>query len=137
VFAGVDPARFSDQLRAQKLPGPAVASIVSRDGVFIARSQDHAGTVGRALSAAYLAQIRQTSSGLIRRVSVDGTELASAYQRMTRAGWTVDFALPADAAIAPVRRIAWLGTLVGAAIVLGALTLAWPLPGAWRATSSP
>jgi hypothetical protein len=113
LFAGVDPARFSAVFEAQKLPALAIASIVSRDGVLIARSRDHAGTVGRPLTPAYLTEIRGTPRGRVQRVTVDGIDLESAYTGMALTGWTVDLGLPADAVSGPVRRIAWLGAIAG------------------------
>src|SRR5439155_14085139 len=43
LFAGLDPAQFSALFGRQTLPVQAIASLVSRDGVVIARSRDHAG----------------------------------------------------------------------------------------------
>ncbi len=123
LFAGVDPTRFSQLFEAQKLPGPAIASIVSRDGVFIARSRDHAGSIGRALPPQYLAHVRGAPHGRIQRATVEGIELESAYQRTALTGWIVDFGMPVDAVSAPARRIAWLGAAVGGGIILGALGL--------------
>jgi signal transduction histidine kinase/ActR/RegA family two-component response regulator len=123
LFAEVDPARFSLEFQAQKLPVPAIASIVSRDGVFIARSRDHAAFVGRRLPADYLAAIGLVAHGRVQRTSMNGIALESAYRRMALTGWTVDLAMPAAAVIASVRRIAWLGGIVGAGIVVGALGL--------------
>src|SRR5262245_3145050 len=48
LFAGVDPGSFNEVFTAQRLPPNAVASIVSRDGLFIARSQDHERYLGQA-----------------------------------------------------------------------------------------
>jgi signal transduction histidine kinase/ActR/RegA family two-component response regulator len=123
LFAGVDPARFSQVFAAQNLPEPAIASIVSRDGVFIARSRDHAATIGHALPSAYLAQVRATPHGQIQRATVEGIAFESAYRRIPLTGWIVDFGMPTDVLGATARRTAWLGVLVGAAIVLGALAM--------------
>jgi signal transduction histidine kinase len=124
LFAGVDPARFSAVFEAQKLPPLAIASIVSRDGLLVARSRDHAGTVGRSLPAAYLTAIRGTPRGRVQRVTVDGIDLESAYTRMALTGWTVDLGLPADVVSGPVRRIAWLGAIAGGGIIVAVLGLA-------------
>jgi hypothetical protein len=123
LFAGLDPARFSQLFGAQNLPEPAIASIVSRDGVFIARSRDHAATLGHALPPAYLAQVRTTPHGQIQRATVEGIDFESAYRRIPLTGWIVDFGMPTDVLGATARRTAWLGVLVGAAIVLGALVM--------------
>jgi signal transduction histidine kinase len=125
LFAGVFSATFTALFEAQKLPAPAIASIISRDGVFIARSRDPSGLIGRPLPARYLARIRETpAEGRVRRETVEGIDLDSAYKRMALTGWTVDYGLPADTLDAPVRRIAWLGAIVGGAIVLSAIGLA-------------
>jgi signal transduction histidine kinase len=124
LFAGVDPAGFSAVFETQKLPRHAVASLVSRDGVFIARSRNHADAVGRALPAAYFTQIREAPHGRVQRISLEGIDLESAYRRLPLTGWTVDLGMPADAVSGPVRRIAWLGAIIGGAIVIGAVGLA-------------
>jgi two-component system, sensor histidine kinase len=124
LFASVDPARFSAVFETQKLPSDAIASIVSRDGVFIARRPDPTGSIGRALPAAYLERIRATPIGRARRTIAAGPTLETAYQRLTLTGWTVDLGLPVATVIAPVRRIAWRGAFVGGAIVVAALALA-------------
>jgi signal transduction histidine kinase len=124
LFAGVDPERFGQLLDQQELPPGAVASIVGRDGILITQSRDHAGAVGRALPATYLALIGPAAHGQVRREASGGVRLEAAYRRMASTGWIVDVGLPSDAFSAPVRRIAWLATLVGGALVLAAFALA-------------
>jgi signal transduction histidine kinase len=124
LFAGVDPAHFSAVFEKQKLPAQAVASLVSRDGVFIARSGNHAGAVGRALPPEYFMRIREAPQGRVQRVSLEGTALESAYRRIALTGWTVDLGLPSEVIIGQVRRIAWLGAMVGGSIVIAAVGLA-------------
>lgn len=124
LFAGLDPAQFSALFGRQTLPAQAIASLVSRDGVVIARSRDHAGALGRPLPAGYLAQVRTAPLGRAQRVSLEGIEFESAYRRMTATGWTVDLGQPAEVVSGPVRRIAWLGALVGSSIIVGAVGLA-------------
>jgi signal transduction histidine kinase len=125
LFAGVDPARFGVAFESQKLPVLAVASLVSRDGVFITRSRDHAGALGRPLPAEYSARIRQTPQGRVQRASVlDGVELESAYRRIAVTGWTVDLGLPTETIRGGVRRVAWLGAIVGSGIVMATVGLA-------------
>jgi signal transduction histidine kinase len=123
LFAGVDPARFSAVFEKQRLPAQAVASLVSREGVFIARSPNHAGAVGRTLPAEYFMRIREAPHGRVQRVSLEGTALESAYRRMTLTGWTVDLGVPSEVISGPVWRIAWLGSMVGGGIVISAVGL--------------
>jgi signal transduction histidine kinase/ActR/RegA family two-component response regulator len=124
LFAGLDPASFNALLEAQKLPARALASVVSRDGVFIARNPEHPRFVGHAPVAAYLARIREASDGHFRGPDLEGVEREIAYRRMPLTGWTVGFGLPMEALNGPVRRVAWTGAILGAAIVMAALGLA-------------
>lgn len=124
LFAGVDPATFNAVFEAQKLPAQAIASIVSRDAVFIARSPDQARFVGQAPLPAYLARIRERPDGSFHGQDLEGVERDVAYQRMALTGWTVGVGLPVDAMNAPVRRVARTGVLVGGGIVIATLTLA-------------
>jgi signal transduction histidine kinase/CheY-like chemotaxis protein len=124
LFAGVDPSRFNALFEAQQLSSSVVVSIVSRSGIVIARNHDHAHHVGRELLPEYLARIRQTPEGTFRGKRTPDVELDSAYRRVRLTGWTVDLALPRDTLEAPVRRIAWIGSIVGGCIVIAALGLA-------------
>jgi signal transduction histidine kinase len=124
LFAGVDPGHFRTVFETQRLPPPAIASIVSRDGVFIARIPNHAGSIGRSLPADYLTEIRHKSHGRVRRATVEGIEVESAYKRLALSGWIVDLGVPAQTVLTPVRRIAWIASIIGGGFVVGALGLA-------------
>ena len=123
LFAGVAPERFGAMFDQQRLPEGAIVSIVSRDGLFIARSRDHASAIGQPLPGTYLARIRGAPQGRARRLSLDGRQFESAFKRMP-SGWTVDFAVPAETVHASVRRIATTAAVTGGAIVVAALGLA-------------
>jgi len=125
LFAGIDPARFVAALAPQELPRFAVVSLVSRDGVFIARNRDHANSVGQPLPPEYLAQLRDAKHGRGQKLSREGIQLETAYQRLPLAEWIVDLGIPAEIYSGPVRRIAWLGGLVGAGIVIVAIGVAF------------
>jgi signal transduction histidine kinase/CheY-like chemotaxis protein len=124
LFADVDPARFNTLFERENLSASAIVSIVGRDGVILARNRDHARYVGRSLSPAYLARLRQAPEGRFRGTSPDGIELDSAYSRLAVTGWTLDLGVPSETLNAPVRRIAWIGSIAGGCIVLTALGLA-------------
>jgi signal transduction histidine kinase len=125
LFAGVDPGRFVAFLSPQERAPFAVVSIVSRDGVFIARNRDHAHAVGQPLPAEYLAQIGNATRGRIQRLSLEGVQLEMAYQRLASTGWVVNLGIPAEIFGGPARRIAWLGGLLGGVIVVVAVGLAF------------
>ena len=124
LFAGMDPAIFADVLQAQNLPSQAVASVVGRDGLFIARSPGHARFAGGQPNSHYLARIRDAAGGIYRGPDVEGIERHTAFARVPITGWTIAFGLPAEVQSAPVRRIAWAGGIGAAGIVLLALVLA-------------
>ena len=124
LFAGVDPARFPQMFQEQGLPKEAVAILVGRDGVLIARNPNHAGNVGQPLPAEYLTRIGQNTRGHFQRVSFENVTLESAYRRLPLTGWLVDVGMPADVLNSPVRRIAWLAMTLGGILVLGAFGLA-------------
>jgi signal transduction histidine kinase len=123
LFAGVDPARFVSVLAPHELPPFAVVSIVSRDGVFIARNRDHANALGQPLPATYLAETRNVTSGRARKLSREGVQLETAYRRLASTGWIVDLGIPADIFVGPVRRIGWVGGSIGGLIVIIAVAL--------------
>jgi signal transduction histidine kinase len=100
-----------------------VVSIVSRDGVFIARNRDHANALGQPLPATYLAETRNVTSGRARKLSREGVQLETAYRRLASTGWIVDLGIPADIFVGPVRRIGWVGGSIGGLIVIIAVAL--------------
>jgi PAS domain S-box-containing protein len=124
LFAGVDSATFSRVFAAQRLPPQAVAFIMSRDSVYIARHPDHALFAGRPAPDAYVQQVRERPEGTFRGALADDVEMEAAYRASAHTGWTVAFGLPADSVNAGIRRVAWTGAAVGGGIVVAALALA-------------
>jgi signal transduction histidine kinase/AmiR/NasT family two-component response regulator len=124
LFAGVDPARFSQMFQEQALPTGAIATIVGRDGIVVTRIPDHGGKVGRTLPGEYTARIGEKSEGQAQRISFEGVKLQTAYRRMSLTGWLVDLGMPEDVLNAPVRRIAWLAAILGGILVFAAFGLA-------------
>jgi signal transduction histidine kinase len=124
LFAGVSPARFGTLLAEQSSPSQALAAIVGRDGVIIARSRGHAEFVGRAIGSDDLSQVRKSPHGKAHITSLEGIRMEIAHRQIPLTGWAVYVGLPTDAVNAPARRIAWLGAIVGGALILGAVAMA-------------
>ena len=123
LFAGMEPTRLTEQFEAQRLPPDVVASIVTRAGMIVSRTDAPSVGVGQMAEAAYLERIRKAHAGTFRLPSPDG-EVDVAFRRIALTGWTVGLAAPARVLDAPARRVMWAGALVGGGIVALALTLA-------------
>jgi len=91
--------------------------IVDRNGLFVARSQDHDQFVGKPLPEALLAG-SPGRSGVAWQTSVDGTSIARGWAR-TKDGWLVAVAVPREIALRPLW-VAWgvFGLTVAATLAL-------------------
>jgi signal transduction histidine kinase/CheY-like chemotaxis protein len=124
LVAGVDPARFGALLAEQRSATQALAAIVGRDGIIVARSRDHSAFVGHSLPSEDLSPIRSSPHGNARITSLEGIGMDIAYRQIPLTGWTVYVGVATEAVNGPARHIAWLAAIVGGAIVLGAVALA-------------
>jgi PAS domain S-box-containing protein len=124
LFAGVEAATMSHVFEGQGLPPQAVAFIISRDSLYLARHPDHGRFAGNRPLDAFLTQTRDVREGTFRGPLADGIEMETAYRRSRHTGWTVGFALPTATVDVGVRRVLWTGIAAGGAIVVGALALA-------------
>ena len=124
IFAGLEPVSFNTVVDSQKIPEQAITWVVSRDGLFLARSPSHDRWVGRPPPEYYLAQFRTSPDGIFRGIDAEGIARDTAYRRMALTGWSVGFGLPSELVNAPVRRVIVAGAIVGAVIVVAALGLA-------------
>ncbi len=123
LFAGMEPTRLTEQFEAQRLPPDVVASIVTRAGMVVSRTDAPSVGVGQMADATYLERIRRAQAGTFRLPSPAG-EVDVAFRRIALTGWTVGLAAPARVLDAPGRRVMWAGALVGGGIVALALALA-------------
>ena len=123
LFAGMDPTRLTAQFEAQRLPPDVVASIVTRAGLIVSRTDTASVPVGQAADPDYLERIQRSPAGTFRLRSPAG-EMDVAFRRIPVTGWTVGLAAPAPLLDAPARRVMWSGALVGGAIIAAALVLA-------------
>src|SRR5262249_34179466 len=99
-------ARFLDIIDDQRLPPDWVISIFDREGKHVAR-RPRLATAGLSRAAPSLTeQLARSNEAIAVPVSLEGTQLLSAFTRSRETGWIVAMGLPRDAIVASALR--WL-----------------------------
>jgi two-component sensor histidine kinase len=83
--------QFATLLRRQKYPAGWLAGVIDRNGLFIARLPERAGTPGALASAEFANASHGASDLVVSHRSIDGERIASAYAA-TPYGWTAGVA---------------------------------------------
>jgi diguanylate cyclase (GGDEF)-like protein len=129
LSVGELPGRFLAILKEQHLPEGWIGAVFDRDGIIVARTQEHERFVGRPGAEYLVARIRQAAEGAPEGKTLEGIPVISPYSRSPDSGWTVALGIPESALAAQLteRRTA---VVVAAAIVLAlGLALAWGIGG--------
>ncbi len=122
----MDPQIFVSLFEERNLPEGWLAGLIDRNGHFIARSRDHAGTVGKPASGGFRAAARRSREGWNEMMSLEGGTLANGHVTSQLSGWVIGLA--ADKALfdAPIRRIVLFAGLAGwVATLLSCLLAIW------------
>ena len=98
----IEPDRFLDVIRSEKLPADWIGTIVDRDDRVIARSMDHDRFVGRPASEDFRIGAKG-DSGTWTGLRLTGERVLWAYERSALSGWRAFVGVPASAVAAPVR----------------------------------
>ena len=122
----VDPAAIAALLVAQGLPEVWIVSVIDSTGAVIARSRDHAQSVGRQATADLL-EHAVGERGTWQGHTLDGMDVLAAFARVRLAPWRVAVGIPLHVAEGPLRSTVMLLTAVGLAILLLSSLLAWQL----------
>ncbi len=99
-----DPEVFMRLLVNHRLPADAVAGILDRKGLAIARSLNPSGRVGRPLAADLAAQIAKSEEGSATGRIFEGVPVYHVFTRSERTGWTTSLAVSQAAVGRSVRR---------------------------------
>lgn len=124
LTAVLNPRIFQDVLEAQRLPPGAMTGVVGTDGRLIARLPRV--LPGTLTSRDYATHTRGKSQGWFRGTTLEGTETYTAFSRSDLTGWSIAYALPAEAVTGGMQGAAFL-TLSGlaASLVAALLIAAW------------
>lgn len=120
---------FSPRFFAHTFDGTAIppswrVKILDRSGVIIARSERAEAFVGKMADPATLAVFNSSHTGMLKHLSVDGTEVYDAYTRSSLSGWSVVIGAPVKEINAAVFQSISLVAAGLAISLLAALTLA-------------
>ena len=95
LTAVVKPDRILDVLKRQRVPEGSVISVLDAFGAIVARSKDQENRVTSPPSPSLARMLSSPApEGVGRTVNLEGDELASAYTRVSRHGWTVALGVP-------------------------------------------
>jgi|RhiMethySRZTD1v2_1073278.scaffolds.fasta_scaffold92095_3 signal transduction histidine kinase/CheY-like chemotaxis protein len=125
IAVSLIPERFL-QLIENKFTQEELLGILDRRGNFVARIPDHAERVGTPASEGWRRAIASTPLGWTENRTLEG-ELAITAYAPTANGWTVGISYRQAALDAPLRNVLWTIGLIGTALVLLSLGLAWAL----------
>ncbi|MDQ2103293.1 hybrid sensor histidine kinase/response regulator [Azospirillum isscasi] len=122
LSAVVMPEGFQSLLFGNSLPPGWIAAIIDAEGRLVARAGGAPGLVGQQASESALRARRAAGSGVYDGMSLEGKPTVVAFRTLPDHGWSVHFAIPRDAYLAPVVSALWLAgvgalaslTMVGA-----------------------
>jgi signal transduction histidine kinase len=112
-------------LGSDQLPPKSVLTVLDRNGVIIARSDQQERFSGRNIRDSVLARAAlQQKEGRTEAVGVDGVSRQYGFTYLPDVGWYVYAGIPTDLVMGPVNRLVAEGLMGGAAIVLLVVTVA-------------
>jgi signal transduction histidine kinase/ActR/RegA family two-component response regulator len=113
LTAVVKPEVFQQLLTNQKLPDGWIGALVGRDGRIVARVPSV--PPGTYASGDYRSHIAVASEGWYRGATIEGRDTYTAFSRSQMTGWSLAYAIPAEAIIGSAFAA---GTMIAAGILL-------------------
>ncbi|MBU8539162.1 HWE histidine kinase domain-containing protein [Falsiroseomonas tokyonensis] len=123
ILLAFDPARLA-ALLAQAGEGGVAGLVQVEDGRLIARSENHAATLGRSAPDWVVGPLRGRATGLASGPAFDGTQVVAAFQRLDRVPWAVAVSASRATYEAAWRRPLERLAIGGAALLAAGLLLA-------------
>ena len=106
----VDSASFTSVFRQQRVPERWVATLLDNQRRVIARSRLNEKFTGALASKDMEENLRRSTEGVNKSVSLEGVPTMVAYTRSPQTGWTLVVAIPRDELASTVNRSVALGT---------------------------
>lgn len=123
----VTAEHLSHVLNAQGLPNGMVASLVDRQDIIIARSDNATSVIGQKVLSWLSKAALPSREGIVGGVSRSGVDIYAAFTRSPVTGWTTVLSQPVDAFREPVRRAFNLVAGGGITSLILALGAGWYL----------
>ena len=108
----VDSASFTSVFRQQRVPDRWVATLLDNKRRVIARSRLNEKFTGALASRDMEENLRHSTEGVNKSVSLEGVPTMVAYTRSPQTGWTLVVAIPRDELASTVNRAVAVGTSV-------------------------
>ena len=106
----VDAASFASVFRQQRVPDRWVATLLDNQRHVIARSRLNETFTGRLASKDMEENLRHSTEGVSKSISLEGVPTMVAYTRSPQTGWTLVVAIPREDLASTVNRAVALGT---------------------------
>ncbi|MCA0356387.1 MAG: sensor histidine kinase [Proteobacteria bacterium] len=106
----VDSASFTSVFRQQRVPDRWVATLLDNKRRVIARSRLNEKFTGALASKDMEENLRRSTEGVNKSVSLEGVPTMVAYTRSPQTGWTLVVAIPRDELASTVNRAVAVGT---------------------------
>ena len=124
LTAVVKPSTFQALLEQQELLPQWVSGLVDGQGRLIARVP--AKSLGSVASDDYLRHVKEADEGWYRGRTLEGDDTYTAFLKSPLTGWSIGFAIPAEAVVGSPLRAAWLmGGGIALSLVATALIVLW------------
>jgi signal transduction histidine kinase/ActR/RegA family two-component response regulator len=124
LAAALTPEPWASILAAQRVADDRIASVIDREGTYLARTRNPERFVGQPTAEPLGRAIVASPDGLRRLPVADGGDVYAAWKRVPRSGWTVVIGGPADRVDASLRRSLAVAAGGGVLLVLVGIGLA-------------
>ncbi|WP_377704480.1 diguanylate cyclase domain-containing protein [Pseudoduganella sp. UC29_71] len=125
LTATIAAERFEAVLRQQRYPAHWVTSVIDRNGLIVARSQDMKRFMGKQAIPQVMQRLRQRSEGAFETQSLDGVPILAVLAQASNSEWTVVIGIPLDQLGAEMNRKLWSLLLATAGLLGSSLFFAW------------
>lgn len=114
ALAALELHRLQDLLNPGQLPAQSVITLITSDGIVLARSLDPATWIGQDISAVPSVQdVLQQREGVSVHTAADGVERVAAFAPLQEAPWVVYVGIPEAIVFQPVRNALLRDNLLG------------------------
>jgi PAS domain S-box-containing protein len=124
VTTSTYPAFLLKLLKEQNIPPDWLATIIDRNKIVLARTQDFEKFLGKQAMPLFATKSSESEEGFFRGISYEGVAVYTAFHRSNLSGWTIGLAIPVSAVNAPLYRSLLFTAAGGFALLLVGIGLA-------------
>jgi PAS domain S-box-containing protein len=124
LASSTSPAFLPEILSHQQIPHGWIVTVLDKNRIIIARSQNHEKFFGQPATPRFAAKSREATAGSFEETTLDRVRVSTGFRRSALSGWTVEVAVPVTLLEAPVRRSLTNVTIGGVLLLLVGIALA-------------